>query len=111
YWGAIISAIGCTATVAIIILFAPKYGFIACAWATPVSNGLMVTLSYTLGRRHYPVPYDHVATLCTFTVATLLWLLSAFSSSLAYRTLLLFLYPFCLYLFSLLQRRVTLFRR
>ncbi|MDR2792028.1 MAG: oligosaccharide flippase family protein, partial [Tannerellaceae bacterium] len=39
YWGAIISAIGCTATVAIIILFAPKYGFIACAWATPVSNG------------------------------------------------------------------------
>jgi O-antigen/teichoic acid export membrane protein len=107
HWGAIISAIGCAGTVAIILCFAPKHGYIACAWATLVSNGIMVGISYALGRRRYPIPYDLTAAFRAFAVAALLWFLAAFSPSLAYRTLLLFLYPLLLYFFTFLQRKLS----
>ncbi|MDR1779590.1 MAG: polysaccharide biosynthesis C-terminal domain-containing protein [Tannerella sp.] len=57
-WGAIFSVTGCLATVAIIILFVPHYGFMACAWASFASNLLMMLLSYFIGRKKYPVAYD-----------------------------------------------------
>ena len=33
-WGAYFSTIGCVATVSIILLFGPSYGYMACAWAS-----------------------------------------------------------------------------
>lgn len=57
-WGAYFSIIGCITTVAIIILFVPKHGFIACAWASFVSNLLMMLLSYIIGQKKFPVAYD-----------------------------------------------------
>ncbi|MDR3260344.1 MAG: oligosaccharide flippase family protein [Tannerella sp.] len=57
-WGARFSLIGCLVTVAMLILFVPRYGFIACAWASLVSNLLMMLLSYFIGQKNYPVPYD-----------------------------------------------------
>ncbi|MDR2138097.1 MAG: oligosaccharide flippase family protein [Tannerella sp.] len=57
-WGARFSAIGCVATVAIILLFVPRYGFMACAWASFASNLLMMMLSYFTGQKKYPVAYD-----------------------------------------------------
>lgn len=56
-WGAIISAVGCTAAVLIMVWGVPHYGFMACAWALAISNSLIVLLSYLMGRRYYPVPY------------------------------------------------------
>jgi O-antigen/teichoic acid export membrane protein len=57
-WGACFSAIGCVATVTMIVLLAPRYGFMACAWASFASNLLMMLLSYFMGQRKYPVAYD-----------------------------------------------------
>lgn len=57
-WGAYFSTAGCVMTVAVIVLFVPRYGFMACAWASFASNLLMMVLSYLVGRRYYPVPYD-----------------------------------------------------
>ncbi|MDR2763846.1 MAG: oligosaccharide flippase family protein [Tannerella sp.] len=57
-WGARFSAIGCLVTVAIIIFFVPRYGFMACAWASFVSNLLMMALSYFTGQKKYPIAYD-----------------------------------------------------
>ncbi|MDR0795684.1 MAG: oligosaccharide flippase family protein [Tannerella sp.] len=57
-WGACFSAIGCVATVAIILLFVPRFGFIACAWASFASNLLMMMLSYFIGRKKFPVAYN-----------------------------------------------------
>jgi O-antigen/teichoic acid export membrane protein len=57
-WGACFSTIGCVVTIAIIILFVPRFGFIACAWASFASNLLMMLLSYFIGQKKYPVPYD-----------------------------------------------------
>ena len=57
-WGAYFSVAGCTLTIAIIVLFVPSYGFMACAWASFASNLLMMLLSYAVGQKYYPVAYD-----------------------------------------------------
>jgi O-antigen/teichoic acid export membrane protein len=57
-WGACFSVAGCVTTVAVILLFVPRYGFIACAWASLAGNLLMMLLSYFIGQKKYPVAYD-----------------------------------------------------
>jgi O-antigen/teichoic acid export membrane protein len=57
-WGAWFSTIGCISTVIIVVLFVPRYGFIACAWASFVSNLLMVLLSYFIGQKYFFIKYD-----------------------------------------------------
>ena len=57
YWGTLFTAIGCVITIAIICIFAPTYGYIACAWATVVCNCVMLLLNYTIGQRRFPTPY------------------------------------------------------
>ncbi|MDR1454822.1 MAG: lipopolysaccharide biosynthesis protein [Tannerella sp.] len=57
-WGARFSVAGCLVTVAMILLFVPRYGFMACAWASFASNLLMMMLSYFTGQKKYPIAYD-----------------------------------------------------
>jgi O-antigen/teichoic acid export membrane protein len=57
-WGAYFSITGCVATVAIIGVFAPVYGFMACAWASFICNLLMMLLSYFVGQKKFPISYD-----------------------------------------------------
>jgi O-antigen/teichoic acid export membrane protein len=57
-WGVYFSIIGCTVTVAIIIAFVPLYGFMACAFASLISNLLIMLLSYFIGQKYFPVRYD-----------------------------------------------------
>ena len=74
YWGAIFSITGCVLTVAIIVGFVPRYGFIACAWASFASNLLMMLLSYIIGQKKYPVAYDLRSALCYGVLAAGLYL-------------------------------------
>ncbi len=57
-YGMYISIFGAILTISIILIFTPKFGFIACAYATLVAYGSMMLVSYLLGKRHYPVPYQ-----------------------------------------------------
>ncbi|MDR2498093.1 MAG: oligosaccharide flippase family protein [Tannerellaceae bacterium] len=57
-WGAYFSIAGCVVTVGIILIYAPVYEYMACAWASPACNGLMMVLSYFVGRKKFPVSYD-----------------------------------------------------
>ena len=57
YWGTWFTVIGCIITISIIIWGVPIYGYIACAWATVVCNGVMLLLSFFIGKKRYPVPY------------------------------------------------------
>lgn len=57
-WGAGFSIAGCAVTLAIIIGFTPRYGYVACAWASFASNLLMMLLCYFTGQRKFPVKYD-----------------------------------------------------
>ena len=57
-FGAVISVIGAGATIILNLIFIPIIGFMACAITTCVAYGLMMVLSYLLGRKYYKVPYD-----------------------------------------------------
>ncbi|NLZ94543.1 MAG: lipopolysaccharide biosynthesis protein [Bacteroidales bacterium] len=57
-WGAYMSLFGLVITLTILIVFIPHYGYMACAWASFFANLSMMVLSYFLGQKHYPIPYD-----------------------------------------------------
>ena len=71
HWGTILSIFGCVLTVAIIVLLAPRYGFMACAWASVVANGGVMLVSYFLGQHYYPVQYQ-LKKLMGYTLLTVL---------------------------------------
>ena len=97
-WGAYFSTIGCVATILIIVLFAPTYGYMACAWASFVSNLVMMLLSYFIGQKKFPIQYD-LKSVITYSVwATVFYLAGMLPTieseilRLSYRTLLLCLF-------------------
>lgn len=57
-WGAYMSLIGFAITIFINIMFIPRYGYMACAWASFIANLAMMVISYFLGQRNYPIPYN-----------------------------------------------------
>ena len=56
-WGAYFSGIGCLVLLAINVIFVPRYGYMACAWAGFAGYGVAMTLSYIVGQRKYPIAY------------------------------------------------------
>lgn len=56
-WGALFSGIGCLVLFAVNILFIPKLGYMACAWAGFAGYGVAMLLSYFVGHKKYPIKY------------------------------------------------------
>lgn len=73
WWGAIFSAIGCGVLLAINFIFVPKYGYIACAWGGFAGYGVCMLLSYFVGQKKAPVPYDVKGILGYFALALVLF--------------------------------------
>ncbi|MDO5616321.1 MAG: oligosaccharide flippase family protein [Cruoricaptor ignavus] len=57
-YGTLISAIGAGITIILHLVFLKKYGFMVSAWATLLSYFTMMILSYFLGQKYYPIPYN-----------------------------------------------------
>jgi O-antigen/teichoic acid export membrane protein len=57
-YGAYIALFGAALTIGINILFIPKYGYMASAWATFIVYAIQMVISYFLGQKHYPIPYN-----------------------------------------------------
>jgi len=57
-YAALLTIVGAIITLLINLIFVPKYGYYAAAWAHSAAYLSMVTLSYFLGRKYYPVPYN-----------------------------------------------------
>ncbi|SFN46164.1 Membrane protein involved in the export of O-antigen and teichoic acid [Bizionia echini] len=57
-FGMYISIFGAIITITFNYIMIPKIGFMASAWATLAAYGSMMLVSYQLGKKHYPVPYD-----------------------------------------------------
>lgn len=70
-FGAIITLVGAAITLAINYLFIPKYGYMACAWATLASYACMMIISYVLGQKYYPVNYN-LRSVGLFTLCALI---------------------------------------
>lgn len=56
--GAYISVVGALLTLILNYILIPKYSYMGSAVATIMAYGSMMVISYTLGNRYYPVPYD-----------------------------------------------------
>lgn len=56
--GAYISLVGAAVTLALNFLLIPTYGYYGSAIATIAAYGSMMFISYVLGKRYYPIPYD-----------------------------------------------------
>lgn len=56
--GAGVSLAGAAITVVMLLALVPRLGYQGAAWAHLACYGSMVVMSYVLGRRYYPVPYD-----------------------------------------------------
>ncbi|MDO5978808.1 lipopolysaccharide biosynthesis protein [Flavivirga spongiicola] len=56
-YGMYISIIGAIMTIVFNVVCIPILGFMACAYATLLAYGMMMLLSYLIGKKHYKVPY------------------------------------------------------
>lgn len=56
--GAWISIVGAAVTLILNFLLIPKYSYYGSAIATIAAYGSMMTISYVMGNRKYPIPYD-----------------------------------------------------
>lgn len=57
-YGALISIFGAVVTVVLNLILIPSMGYEGAAWTTLICYGLMVVVSYLLGQRFYPIPYN-----------------------------------------------------
>ena len=57
-YGLYISGVGAILTVIINLVFIPKYGYMASAWASLIAYASMMILSYIWGQKNYPIPYN-----------------------------------------------------
>ncbi|GHT61435.1 polysaccharide biosynthesis protein [Bacteroidia bacterium] len=98
YWGIIFTVAGFLVIISWNIIYIPKYGYMACAWASFAGNLVMMLLSYFVGQRYYPIRYD-LKTLFLYTgLAMALYAVSIFTPienlwlRLAFRTGLIGIY-------------------
>ncbi len=68
-WGAYFSGIGCVVLIAVNVVFVPKYGYIACAWAGFAGYATAMTLSYIVGQKKYPIDYP-VKDIAVYVIIT-----------------------------------------
>ncbi len=73
WWGAIFSAVGCAVLLAINFIFVPKYGYMACAWGGFAGYGTCMVLSYFVGQKKAPIPYDLKSAFLYFAVTLALF--------------------------------------
>ena len=98
-WGAYFSGIGCAVLIAINVIFVPRYGYIACAWAGFAGYGVAMILSYIVGQKMYPIRYPMrsiltyvaLAGACFFVMTTFNDVLTT-AGALAVNTLLIALF-------------------
>src|SRR5204862_6266252 len=71
--GAWITLVGASLTIIINFLFIPRFGYIACAWATFFCYGTMMVISFAWGQKAYRVPYAWKKLVAYMVIVVLLY--------------------------------------
>lgn len=71
--GAVLVLLGAGITVVVNVVFIPRYGYVASAWAHLLCYSVMVLLSYLWSRKHYPIPYKTGRILFYMALALLIY--------------------------------------
>jgi len=80
-YGAIITLGGAGITFLMNWLLIPVYGYVAAAWAHVVCYGSMVLVSWWIGRKYYPIPYQVLRILVYIIIAIILFVLAELSNT------------------------------
>lgn len=75
-YGAIIAIIGAVVTIVINVIFVPMFSYMACAWATLAAYATMMTVSYYLGQKNFPIKYNIRAMMVFFVLAIGFYMIS-----------------------------------
>jgi len=73
WWGAVISAVGAAVMIGINIAFVPRFGYMACAWGGFAGYGVAMLMSWILGQKYSPVPYNMKSFALAFVLAGALY--------------------------------------
>lgn len=76
--GAFLVLTGAIITIVINVIFIPKYGYYASAWAHLICYSVMVILSYILSRKFYKIPYKFFRILGYFAIVIILYFIDLF---------------------------------
>lgn len=79
--GVYITLIGAAITLLVNYFFIPHFGMYACAWATFSCYTTMMVISYFLGQRYYPVPYEVKRLMGYLLLIVMLFLIQQYLSS------------------------------
>jgi len=71
-FGMYFSIFGAIITIVFNLVFIPRIGFMASAWATVAAYGSMMVVSYLIGRKYYFVPYKVEKILFYIIISTIL---------------------------------------
>lgn len=64
-----ITVFGLIITVIIDIIFMPRFGYHAAAWSRLISYVFMILVSYQLGKKYFPIPYNTQRIMVYFAIA------------------------------------------
>lgn len=68
-YGLYISVIGAVITVILNFTFIPTYSYLGASLSTTATYFVMVGLSYSLGQKNYPIPYNTLKSICYLLLA------------------------------------------
>ena len=98
-WGAWFSGIGCVVLITVNVLFVPRYGYMACAWAGFMGYASAMTISYLVGQKKYPINYPLKEIVLYVALAAVLYIGIGYSNrllplwaALAVNTVIVFLF-------------------
>lgn len=77
-FGLYISVIGAIITIVFNFVLIPKYSYMGSAWVSMIAYFVMMVISYILGQRYYPIPYNLKKISAYLIVATILSFCSFF---------------------------------
>ena len=72
-WGAVFSICGFVVLIAVNILLVPHYSYMACAWGGFAGYATCMVLSYVVGQKKNPIPYDLRSLSIYVTLAAVLY--------------------------------------
>jgi O-antigen/teichoic acid export membrane protein len=112
-YGLYISGAGALLTIVLNIIFIPRYSYLAAAWISLTAYVTMMILSYVLGQRNYPIPYNLRKNLAYLVSSVILVVFSfiIFNRSIIIGNLLLMLFALGIVFFERKELKLLLKRQ
>lgn len=75
-YGLYISIVGAVITIVLNFVLIPKYSYMGSAWVSMLAYFIMMVISYVLGQKYYPIPYELKRIVLYLLVSVVLVVLS-----------------------------------